>query len=516
MTRGLTNRVLLAGAGDYRLVAWLFLRLFGLIYLVAFGSLALEILALAGSEGIYPIGEQLQVATREYGPLRLLAYPSVFWLAAWDWTLVSLSWGGAALGLLLTLWPWIEGTRDRGWGERILLVLLFLLYLSLVHAGQYFTHFQWDNLLLESGFLAILLTGGTRLVVWLFRWLLFRLRFESGLSKLISGDPGWRDLSALSHYFETQPLPHAGAWYAHQLPDWLLRLGTGGTLLVELVVPLFIFLPRPWRFFAAWATILWQLLIIATSNHNFFNLLTIVLCLFLFDDRALSPWTPVAWRRRAESGRLLPEHPRVTAGALILAIALVVVPASLVSAGELVLRRPIAPLSGWVRWANRFFVANRYHVFPEVRTQRIEIQIEASLDGTHWEPLDFRYRPDDPSQTPAFIVPHQPRLDWMLWFVPMNPAFLDLFERFLQRLVEGSAPVTDLLAQPPLASGPPRWLRVRVYRYRFTTPQARAATGQWWRREDLGPFYPLPLVWIPPPDTSHQGSESQVEPGPPG
>ena len=397
----------------------------------------------------------------------------------------------------MTLWPWIRGVGDKGWGERILLILLFLLYLSLVHAGQYFTNFQWDILLLEAGFLAILLPGGTRLVVWLFRWLLFRLRFESGLSKLISGDPGWRDLSALNHYFETQPLPHAGAWYAHQLPDWLLRLGTGGTLFVELVVPFFIFLPRPWRLFAAWVTILWQVLIIATSNHNFFNLLTICLCLFLFDDRALGPWTPAGWRRRAEAGPLLPERPRAVAGAALLAIALVLVPASLVTAGELILRRPIEPLSGWVQWVNRFRLANRYHVFPEVRTERIEVQIEASLDGEHWEPLDFRYRPDDPAQAPAFIIPHQPRLDWMLWFVPMNPVFLDLFERFLIRLTEGSAPVTALLARPPLGAEPPRLLRVRVYRYRFTTPQERSETGHWWQREDLGPFYPLPDLRAP-------------------
>lgn len=506
MTKALLERVLEAGAGGYRLVAWVFLRLLGLIYLAAFVSLALEIQALAGIQGIYPIAEQLAAVAGQKGALAPIAYPSVFWLAAGDWSLLAVAWGGALLGLLLALWPWVRRVTDGGWGERILLILLYLLYLSLVHAGQYFTHFQWDNLLLETGFLAILLPGGNRLVVWLLRWLLFRLRFESGLSKLISGDPGWRDLSALSHYFETQPLPHPGAWYAHQLPDWLLRLGTGGTLFVELVVPFFIFLPRPWRFFAAWVTILWQVLIIATSNHNYFNLLTIILCLFLFDDRALGPWTPTAWRRRAESSPLLPEHPRRALGALVLAIALVVVPASLVTAGELVLRRPVVPLSGWVQWVNRFLIANRYHVFPEVRPERIEVQVEASADGETWVPLDFRYRPDALDQAPAFIVPHQPRLDWMLWFVPTNPVFLDLFDRFLVRLMEGSPAVTALLAHPPLESGPPRLLRVRVYRYHFTTPGERAQSGHWWRREDLGPFYPLPFLEAPPAQAALEGS----------
>jgi uncharacterized membrane protein YphA (DoxX/SURF4 family) len=334
-------------------------------------------------------------------------------------------------------------------------------------------------------------------VVWLFRWLLFRLRFESGLAKLLSGDPGWRDLTALRHYFETQPLPHPGSWYAHQLPDWLLRAGTGGTLFVELVVPFFIFLPRPWRLFAAWVTILWQVLIIATSNHNFFNLLTICLCLFLFDDRAVGRLLPPVWRQRALAGRLLPERPGRGMATVTLALALVLVPASLVSAAELVLGRPVEPLSGWLRQVDRFRVANRYHVFPTIETERIELQIEASADGVRWQPLDFRYRPDDPAQAPAFIVPHQPRLDWMLWFVPMNPLFLDLFERFLIRLQEGAPAVTALLASPPNGDEPLRQLRVRVFRYRFSTPAKRAHSGHWWQREDLGPFYPLPVLQVP-------------------
>jgi hypothetical protein len=263
---------------------------------------------------------------------------------------------------------------------------------------------------------------------------------------------------------------------------------------VELAVPFFIFLPRPWRLFAAWVTILWQLLIIATSNHNFFNLLTICLCLFLFDDRALSRWIPAGWRQRAAASPLLPQQPSKRLGALVLALALILVPTSLVSAATMVLGHPIPHLSGWVEWVDRFRLANRYHVFPTVRTERIELEIEASTDGLSWEPLDFRYRPDDPAQRPAFIVPHQPRVDWMLWFVPMNPVFLDLFDRFLTRLVEGSPSVTALLAHPPTGADPPRMLRVRVYRYHFTAPAERAETGNWWRREDLGPFYPLPLV----------------------
>jgi len=504
-------------AAGYRLVAWLFLRLLALIYLAAFASLAAQIQALAGAGGIFPIGEQLAGAVQEQGALAWLAYPSLFWLASGDGALLGAAWGGVVLAILLLVLPWLPGVPRRigrsvgrgetgepsepggmaggaaAWVERTLLLLLYLLYLSLYQAGQYFTNFQWDYLLLETGFLAMLLPGGSRLVVWLFRWLLFRLRCESGLAKLLSGDPVWRDLTALRYYFETQPLPHAGAWYAHQLPEGLLRIGAGGTLFVELVVPFFIFLPRPWRLFAAWATILWQLLIIATSNHNFFNLLTIALCLFLFDDQAVGRVLPQAWRDAALASPLLPARPGRGMAALSLSLALVLVPASLVAGAELLFRRPFAPLSGWLRHLEPFRVANRYHVFPTIERQRLELVIEASADGLNWQALDFRYRPDDPAQAPAFIIPHQPRLDWMLWFVPRNPIFLELLERFLDRLRAGEPAVTALLAQSPVRGGDPLWFRLGIYRYRFTNPTERTLSGHWWQREYLGPFLALPL-----------------------
>ena len=480
-----------APSATYHLVAWWFLRGLGLIYCAAFASLALQITALAGAEGIYPITEQLAIATERFGALRWLSYPSLFWIAAGDWALLAVAWGGALLSLLL-----VAGRNDR-----LLLVLLYLCYLSLYHAGQVFTNFQWDYLLLETGFVAILLPGGSGLVVWLFRWVLFKLRFLSGLSKLLSGDESWRQLTALRYYFETQPIPHPGSWLAHQLPDWLLRVGTGGTLLMELVVPFFMFLPRPFRLFAAWSTIAWQLLIIATSNHNWLNLLTILLCLFLFDDRALSKVLPRAWAQRIAGMSPLPPSPpptpRPMMAVLTPVVALVLVSAGLVTAAEMIAGRPFGAVSRWKDYIDPFRVANRYHVFPVIETERIVLGIEASRDGQTWVPLDFRYAPDATDQAPRFVVPHQPRVDWMLWFVPINPRFLDWFDRFLQRLLEGSSAVTALLARPPIDDGPPRQLRVRVYRYRFANPKQLADSGDWWIREDLGPFYPLPAIRSP-------------------
>ncbi|MEA3278794.1 MAG: lipase maturation factor family protein [Pseudomonadota bacterium] len=419
-------------APDYGLVAWLFVRLLAAVYLAAFWSLAVQITALAGTQGIYPIAEQLQIAAENYGAWRFLAYPSIFWVAAGDEALVAAAYAGCALAVLLF----------AGWWERPVLVLLYLLYLSLFHAGQIFTNFQWDYLLLEAGFLAIFLPGGSRIVVWLFRWLLFRLRFLSGISKLLSGDPTWSGLTALNYYFETQPLPHVGAWYAHLLPEWLLRFGTGATLVVEILVPFLMFFPRRWRFLAAWVTILWQVLIILTSNHNFFNLLTIALCLFLFDDRALRRVLPKIWQRRAETRPLLTPVPRRGVVLATAVAAAVIVPASIVEALPLLGNsRPIPWVSTWVGWLKPYRIANRYHVFPTMETERIEVQISGSLDGEHWRPYRFRYWPVDLDRIPPFAVPHQPRLDYMLWFVPSSPFFLDWLDRFLHRLLEGSPPV---------------------------------------------------------------------------
>jgi hypothetical protein len=186
--------------------------------------------------------------------------------------------------------------------------------------------------------------------------------------------------------------------------------------------------------------------------------------------------------------------PRRSTALLAAAAALVIVPASLVEASRLIPGAGPVPGMGEVAaWLKGFRIANAYHVFPTVPAQRIEIKIDASADGEAWTPVPFRYRPVALDQAPRFVVPHQPRLDWLMWFVPQNPLFLDLLERFLLRLLEGSAPVTALLQDAP-AGGSPRRLRVEVYRYRFTTPAERQATGNWWHRQHLGPFYPLPML----------------------
>lgn len=466
--------VLLEPDERYRLAAWLFLRLLALIYLAAFISAALEIRGLVGQQGILPAGEYLAMMQHRYGDSAWLRFPTLFWLNSSDFLLQWATYAGCAMAVLLLI----------GWRQRLMLVGLFVLYLSLFKVGQTFFNFQWDYLLLEAGFLAIFLVGGPRrLLVFLFHWLLFRLRFLSGLSKLLSGDPSWANLTALNHYFQTQPLPHLGSWYAQQLPEWLLRVGTGTTLFLELVVPFFIFLPRPFRLFAALATLTLQVLIVMTSNHNFFNLLTIALCLFVLDDRALRRVIP-AWI----GPDAVPRAGALSAG-LLLAVAAVLLPASTYTAWQMITDQPARAGNHPVNWVRAWGLANVYHVFPTMQTERQELLIQGSDDGRTWQSYRFRYKPNSADDQPAFVVPLHPRLDWMMWFIPpQNPAMRAWFERFLMRLHQGSPSVTALLAHDPFAGHPPRHLRVLAYRYRFTTPQERRTSGRVWHVELLGEF----------------------------
>jgi hypothetical protein len=471
---------LLLPAEEQQLTGWLFLRLLALIYFSAFLSLAGQITGLVGPQGILPFDLWLaEVAMNLERPARWFWLPSLFWLTgASDAMLQGVAYLGALLSLVLLFGQW----------ERVVLIILFLLYLSLYHAGQVFTNFQWDTLLLESGFLAIFLVGGpSRLLILLFDWLLFRLRFMSGFFKLYSGDPSWSGFTALNHYFETQPLPHIGAWYAHQLPDWLLKGGVALTLISELVVPFFIFLPRPFRFAAAAITLLVQLLIIASSNHNFINLLTIALCLFLLDDRVVGRILPQTLYRRINHRY----GGNRAAKALLLSLsALLIVPASLIGFGSRVIPQSLPePMLAIYHTVRRFGVGNIYHVFPTMQTERQELVIQGSVDGEQWISYEFRYKPGGPAHPPRFNVPHQPRLDWLIWFVPtQQPMQIYWFGEFMRRLQQGSREVTGLLALNPFPKQPPRYLRVLVYRYAFTDSETRQMRGAWWHITYLGEF----------------------------
>lgn len=464
-------------AERYQLVSWIFLRAFGAIYAAAFASLGVQVLGLIGRDGILPASEFFPAVHRALGDAAYRYLPSLFWLDSSDAVLVAGTVAGVILGLLVIVDRW---TRPA-------LIGLYALYLSYVYAGQEFMSFQWDTLLLEVGFLGIFLTGGSRIVVWLFRWLVFRYMFMAGLVKLLSGDPTWHNLTALEYHFWSQPLPTPLAWYAAQLPAWLLVAGTAAALVVELGCVFLIFLPRRVRAVAAIGVLLLQTMIVLTGNYNFFNLLTMLLCVFLFDDAALRV---IARRFESLALRRMP-IPGRSATLIATVLALIVVPVGLDRIWRTFAHTDL-PLIGAVAQAvSPWFIVNPYGLFAVMTTTRPEIVVEGSADGVEWREYVFRYKPGPLSRPALWNIPHQPRLDWQLWFAALgsareNPWFVML----MWRLLQGSPPVLALLENNPFAHAPPKYVRAQLYEYRFTDGPTHRATGGWWTRRPMGQYLP--------------------------
>jgi predicted DCC family thiol-disulfide oxidoreductase YuxK len=480
------------GPYSYRLTSWLFLRALGVIYLIAFASLAVQVLGLIGRNGIVPAGEILSAVRGYYpGADAFMRFPTLLWFNSSDIALQALCWGGVALSILLIL----------DVAPAFTLALLWLMYLSLVNGGQDFLAFQWDFLLLETGFLAIFLAPiGIRpsqaergrvpiVMIWLFRLLLFRLMLGSGIVKLASGDPNWHNLTALSYHYLSQPLPTPLAWYAYQLPMWVHNFSTAMTFVIELGVPFLYFLPRRPRILGAALTLLLQVTIMLTGNYTFFNLLTIALCIPLLDDAFLAHWLPrvITQPFDAPPRPLSPLRQVIVlaVGALILVLS---VPQFLTPMFRV--RTPPAFQQVLSRTAP-FGIVNTYGLFAVMTTTRPEIIVEGSDDGQEWKEYQFRYQPGDLNRPPPIVAPHQPRLDWQMWFAALgsyqsNPWFI----RFAHRLLEGTPDVLALLDANPFPDKPPRFIRAQLYDYTFTDAATRAATGQWWNRRLIGSYLP--------------------------
>jgi predicted DCC family thiol-disulfide oxidoreductase YuxK len=463
------------------LAAFLFLRLFGLIYLSAFVSFGVQAPGLIGSHGILPLADWVDVAATRVGAERFFFMPMVFWWNAGDAAIQTVCWGGAALALLLVV----------NVLPRVCLLLLYLLYLSLLYGGQDFMTYQWDTFLLEAGFLSLLLSFAAAPGVWLLRWLLFRFMFMSGMVKLLSGDPNWWNLSALSYHFFTQPLPTPLAWYADHLPPSLLRFATGATFVVELILPFLIFTPRRLRFTAAFGIGLLQGCILLTGNYNWFNLQTLLLCLLLFDDAALRQVLPRALCLRLQNVASGAGRPRKCVVYLAAALGLLIVFCSLVQMDARFGGKPPAAAQAVDRFLEPLHMVSGYGLFAVMTTQRDEIVIEGSYDGVEWREYQFRYKPGDPARRPPWNIPHQPRLDWQMWFAALDdPRRLGWFTRFLEKLLKNEPTVTALLEHNPFADKPPVFLRAQFYDYRYAGSDENAR-GLWWDRRSLGLYFPV-------------------------
>ncbi len=513
----------------YALVGWLFLRSLGCIYLIAFVSFGVQIVGLIGSNGILPAADFLQAVRERLGPNGYWRVPTLFWLNADDAALQLVCLAGAALSLLLII----------GFARRAVLTLLFIAYLSLVSAGQVFMSFQWDILLLEAGFLAIFLGMPSTVVIWLFRWLVFRLIFLSGAVKLLSGDPTWRALTALDYHFETQPLPNVIAWHMHQWPEWFHRLSVAAVFLIEGAVPFLIFAPRRLRLFAFASFVFLQTLIFLSGNYTFFNLLTVALCLFLLDDAALRRVLPRRMAERIDLSRKRPERsaaeskdersPSTTlrvnsaeskderSPSTTLRVNSAESNASRAVRGRIPQfgRWVVAALAGGIvfvsgfqlagilfgdvpelasdvlRWIAPFRIVNTYGLFAVMTTSRPEIVVEGSNDGATWLEYEFQYKPGDVRRPPLWVAPHQPRLDWQMWFAALGDYTANpWFANFMVRLLQGSPAVLALLDKNPFPGAPPRYVRAMLYDYRFSDWAAPSAGGSWWQRELKGLYFP--------------------------
>ncbi|GAA2769639.1 lipase maturation factor family protein [Streptomyces showdoensis] len=458
-------------APDYWLSRIVFQRGLAGLYLVAFLSAALQFRALIGEHGMLPVPEYVRRV-----PAR--AAPSLFQWRYSDRLFAAVAWGGAGLALAMA----------AGAGDAVplpvsmlLWLLLWGLYLSIVNVGQTWYSFGWESLLLETGFLAVLLgnddTGPPVPVLFLLRWLLFRVEFGAGLIK-IRGDRCWRDLTCLYHHHETQPMPGPLSWFFHHLPRPLHKVECAANHVVQLGVPVLLFTPQPVATVAAGLMVATQLWLVLSGNFAWLNWLTIVLALSAMDGSLVTGAHPQ------------PEAPLWYVVVVCAATALVLV----------LSRHPVRNLLSRRQAMNRsfdaFHLVNTYGAFGTVGRIRDEIVVEGTDDprphpGTVWKEYGFKGKPGDPHRMPRPFAPYHLRLDWLMWFAALSPGYArDWFGPFVERLLAGDRDTLRLLRHNPFPDAPPTHVRARLYRYRYTTWRELRTTGAWWHRRLLREYLP--------------------------
>ena len=487
-----------------------FLRGLGLVYLIAFVSLWVQVDGLIGSNGVLPIGDFLPLARDRLGDPAVRLLPTLCWLNTSDAFLHFLCGTGVVVSLVLII----------GVAPIVCLVLLFVSYLSLTIAGQTFLSFQWDILLLETGFLALFFAPArwwmwrsdakvSRLGLFLLKLLLFKLMFMSGVVKLTAGDDSWWNLTALDYHYWSQPLPTVFAWFADKSPEWFKKFSVAACLATEIGVPFFIWAPRRIRLVAAALLVGLQIAIALTGNYCFFNLLTIVLCVLLLDDAVfgrrhgklsgrVEGRTLVGSAAQTAQASLALRLPlsRVAAWAQLVAAIIALIATLPLNAWHIYNAfRPDADMPGGIaaiaERVDPFRVCSGYGLFRVMTKDRREIVIEGSRDGIDWATYEFKWKPGDPNRVPGWCAPHQPRLDWQMWFAALSTARHNhWFVRLAGCLLENKHDVTRLLATNPFPDTGPTYIRARFYRYRFTSADERRRSGAWWTREEIGEYLP--------------------------
>ena len=455
---------------------WMFERGLALIYLIGFIVALNQFIPLLGERGLLPV-------TRFVREVPFRAAPSLFFFAPTDRAFRAAAW----LGILLSCVA-LSGFAQRHGTLFTVTVwaLLWALYLSFVNVGQTFYGFGWESLLLELGFFTIFIgataTPPHAFLNWIYRWTLFRLMFGAGLIK-IRGDSCWRDLTCLDYYFETQPMPNPLSWYFHHLPRSVLHGGVAVNHFVELIVPFGFFLPQPFSGIAGIITIAFHLMLIVSGNLSWLNWLTIVVAFTTLDNRWLS-WLPISMPSMQPMHIV---HRVAIYGLTVVVAVLSIAPTLNMLSSEQMMNTAF----------NSLQIVNTYGAFGSITRERYEIAIEGTdeetvTDRTIWKEYQFKGKPGDPSHRPPQVAPYHLRLDWLMWFAAMSSAQdYPWFPQLLLKLLEGNAGTLGLLRANPFPDRPPRWIRAQLYLYRFTSADERRATGQWWNRQYVAPYFPV-------------------------
>ncbi|MGW0086623.1 lipase maturation factor family protein [Streptomyces sp. NPDC003393] len=458
-------------APDYWMARLVFQRALAAVYLVAFLTAALQFRALLGERGMLPIPRFV-----ERVPFRRA--PSLFHWRYSDTLFAAVAWAGCAVSaaLIAGLDSWLPL-----WGGMLLWLVPWALYLSIVNVGQTWYGFGWESLLLETGFLAVFLgndeVAPPVVVLFLLRWILFRVEFGAGLIKM-RGDECWRKLTCLDYHHETQPMPGPLSWFFHHLPRPLHRAEVAANHVTQLLVPFLLFTPQPIATAGASVMILTQLWLVLSGNFAWLNWITVVLAL-----------SAVRWPGHA---------PASVAGAplwyevVVLAVAVLVVVLSYHPVVNMVSRRQVM---------NRSFdplhLVNTYGAFGSISRVRYEVVVEGTLDDgppedAEWREYEFRGKPGDPRHWPRQFAPYHLRLDWLMWFVALSPAYAGTwFGALVERLLENDRDTLRLLRRSPFPPDrPPLYVRARLFRYRYTSWRELRETGACWDRTYVREFLP--------------------------
>jgi hypothetical protein len=506
------------GASDRLIPRWLFLRWLGFIYFSAFYSLIFQVRGLIGPEGILPASDYLDAVAHSLGHVRFWYAPTLLWFSSGPHMLVGLCWAGMVGSILLVLNIWPRGA----------LAVCFLCFLSFVSAAGDFSGYQSDGMLLEAGFIALFFAPPgfrprfgasrppSRASLFLLQWEWFRIYFESGLVKIVSGDPQWRNMTAMDEYYQNGPLPTWIGWYLQHLPHWFHASTAYATLALELGLVWMLFLPRRWRILCFFLVTSWQIGIILTANYTFLNYLVLALGFLLLDDRLLLSLVPQRWKpyllnqlkadrideiRPNDSGEVVPPSLKVHRSSSHPQLAALKFSLTGLMLGWIFYSTTVQMI--WIIWPSfklpttpiealdPFRIANRYGLFAVMTRGRYEIEFQGSEDGQRWEAYPFRYKPQDPSQPPGIYAPYQPRFDWNLWFASLGSwrEYPIVLSTEIQ-LLSNDPDVLALFAGNPFAHAPPTQVRAVLWQYWFTTRAEKRNTGLWWRREFLGLYAP--------------------------